>query len=124
MYNKILSNGFNRSFNETSMYGKGVYFARDASYCLDGNYSQVEYENDYKEYQYLLYSRVIIGDICNGSSNMTVSPYKNNAYVHYETMVDNVKDPTIFSVTTDGQALPVVLIQLEIGPLYNLMNID
>ena len=45
---------------------------------------------------------------------MKVSPYKNNKYVHYETMVNDKDKPSIFSITTDNQAVPVVLIQLEI----------
>ena len=120
MYNKILSNGFNRTFNETYAYGKGVYFARDASYCLDGKYSTIEYDYiNNTNCQYLLYSRVIVGEICVGSQYMKVPPYKDDKNVHYETMVNDVDNPSIFSITTDGQGLPVILIQLEIDESYD-----
>ena len=33
--NFVFANGFNRNFNVRSKFGKGVYFARDASYSID-----------------------------------------------------------------------------------------
>ena len=57
---KIMQNGFNRDFNKTHVYGKGVYFAKNANYSH--NYCKVNINNQY----YMLVCRVIVGDYCIG----------------------------------------------------------
>ena len=53
-----LPQGFNRAFQKVSAYGKGVYFARDASYSCSERYSPP----DGKGIQRMFVSRVTVGD--------------------------------------------------------------
>ena len=62
---------------------------------------------------YLLYCRVICGDYCLGTQNMIIPDYKKNKNIHYETMVDNTYNPTIFVTTSDNQAYPLALIKIK-----------
>jgi hypothetical protein len=61
---KILQQGFNRSFcgKNATAYGKGVYFARDASYSAYPIYAVP----DRKGQQYMLACRVVVGEYCRG----------------------------------------------------------
>lgn len=61
---KILQQGFNRSFcgKNATVYGKGVYFARDASYSAHPTYSVP----DSKGRQYMVACRVVVGEYCRG----------------------------------------------------------
>lgn len=62
--NKILQQGFNRSFcgKNATAYGKGVYFARDASYSSHPIYAVP----DHKGHQYMMACRVVVGEYCRG----------------------------------------------------------
>jgi len=61
---KIIQQGFNRSFcgKNATMYGKGVYFARDASYSSHDTYSPP----DAKGNKYILACNVVVGEYCQG----------------------------------------------------------
>ena len=61
---KILEQGMNRSFSgkNATVYGKGVYFARDASYSAYPTYAVP----DNKGNQYMLACRVVVGEYCLG----------------------------------------------------------
>jgi len=61
---KILQQGFNRSFcgKNATVYGKGVYFARDASYSAYPTYAVP----DNKGNQYMMACRVVVGEYCLG----------------------------------------------------------
>lgn len=64
--NKILQQGFNRSFcgKNATAYGKGVYFARDASFSAHRQYAVP----DKKGVQYMMACRVVVGEYCQGKS--------------------------------------------------------
>merc|ERR1712146_866708 len=59
---KITEMGFNRSFCglNATMYGKGVYFARDASYSSSTQYSRPSADGT----QHMFLVRVIVGEYC------------------------------------------------------------
>ena len=61
---KILQQGFNRSFcgKNATMYGKGVYFARDAKYSSARLYSVPDWQGR----QYIMACRVVVGEFCRG----------------------------------------------------------
>jgi poly [ADP-ribose] polymerase 10/14/15 len=61
---KILQQGFNRSFcgENATMYGKGVYVARDAAYSSNKTYAVP----DGKGNQYIMVCRVVVGEFCRG----------------------------------------------------------
>ena len=104
---KIIDNGFNRDFNKTHKYGKGVYFAKHASkangYC----------SNHTDGYRYMLVCRVFVGDYTIGTANMTTPPLKNNGKSHYDSLVNRLNDPTIFVISKVYHAIPEYIIKFK-----------
>ena len=95
-----------------AMYGYGVYFARDASYSV--NYAKGKGEgNDGALYMYL--ARVLVGQYCQGNSDMKVPPPKDPSRpeILYESVVDNTGNPSIFVVSSDPQCYPEYLIKFQ-----------
>lgn len=106
---KILQQGFNRSFcgKNATMYGKGVYFARDASYSACTVYAQP----DRSGLQYVLACRVIVGEYCRGKKD-ALTPDIRDAKSHslFDSTVDNTAAPSLFVTYHDAQAYPEYLI--------------
>ena len=86
-------------------FGKGVYFARDALMSV-GYASPMP---DRKRYMY--YTRVAVGQYAVGNSSMLVPPVKGvNSNDSYDSVVNNVANPTIFVLFYDNQYYPEYLI--------------
>ena len=100
-----MQQGFNRSFcgKHNTLYGKGVYFARDASYSTYPLYCTP----DAKDIQTVFLVRVVVGEYCKGIKH-AVTPAMRNALKNqlYDSTVDNVNDPSIFVTYHDAQAYP------------------
>jgi poly [ADP-ribose] polymerase 10/14/15 len=109
---KVAQQGFNRSFcgRNATMYGKGVYFARDASYSSSKAYSAP----DPNGIQRMFLCRVIVG-LCSKGVKDAVCPDVRDAAQHllFDTTVDNVKDPSIFVTYHDAQAYPEYLVHFK-----------
>jgi hypothetical protein len=109
---KILQQGFNRSFagRNATLYGKGVYFARDASYSTYPRYSQ----RDANDVQSIFLARVVVGEYCLGVQD-AITPDVRDAATSalYDSTVDNVRDPSIFVTYNDGQAYPEYLVKFK-----------
>ncbi|XP_054985336.1 protein mono-ADP-ribosyltransferase PARP14 isoform X2 [Sorex araneus] len=103
-------NGFNCSHAEknAALYGKGTYFAVNASYSADDTYSKP----DAKGKKYMYYVRVLTGIYTSGNSSLIVPPPKDpqNPADRYDTVTDNVQNPNLFVVFYDYQAYPEYLI--------------
>jgi poly [ADP-ribose] polymerase 10/14/15 len=109
---KILQQGFNRSFcgRNATMYGKGVYFARDASYSAHRNYSLPDASGT----QRMFLCRVAVGDYCRGVKDALTPAIKDAAkHTLYDTTVDNEKDPSIFVTYHDASAYPEYLVMFK-----------
>lgn len=111
---KIMQQGFNRSFcgKNATVYGKGVYFARDASYSAWPTYSVP----DKKGHQYMMACRVIVGEYCPGVHN-GLTPDIRDPVTHtlYDSTVglltaDTLSNPSIYVTYHDAQAYPEVRI--------------
>ena len=91
-----------------TVYGKGVYFARDAEYSARDTYSPC----DRKGYKYIYLARVLTGEFTRGAGGMLVPPPKDpqNSHITYDSVVDNVASPCIFVVFQDAQNCPDYLI--------------
>jgi len=89
-------------------YGRGVYFARDASYS-------VEYAGGGGGARYMYLARVLVGQYCAGNSSMIVPPPKNpyRPEILYESVVDNTGNPAIYVVFYDTQCYPEYLITFQ-----------
>ena len=109
---KILQQGFNRSFcgKHANFFGKGVYFARDASYSTYPLYC----EPDAKGSQTVFLVRVVTGEFCKGVKNALTPDLRNAAKNQlYDSTVDNVRDPSIFVTYHDAQAYPEYMIKFS-----------
>ena len=102
---KILQQGFNRSFcgKHNTLYGKGVYFARDASYSTYPLYCTP----DANDIQTVFLVRVVVGEYCKGYKHAVTPDVRNAAKNQlYDSTVDNPRDPSIFVTYHDAQAYP------------------
>ena len=109
---KILQQGFNRSFagRNATAYGKGVYFARDASYSTYPVYSP----RDTHGVQSIFLARVVVGEYCRGEKDALTPDVRDAATsTLYDSTVDNVRDPSIFVTYNDAQAYPEYLVKFK-----------
>eukprot|EP01083_Nonionella_stella_P102667 292219_1 len=97
----ILKNGFDRSFNSKSKFGKGTYFAKHASYSVGKGYCG----RDAHGVSYIVLCKVIVGDYTIGTSDMEVIAKKQDGS-EYDSLVNTVDDPTVFVVWRDYHAVP------------------
>ena len=90
-----------------TVYGQGVYFARDSSYS--NRYASP----DGNGYRHMYLTRVLTGEYTVGNNSMVVPPPKNaqiNQHVLFDSTVDDVSNPSIFVVYTDAQNYPAYVI--------------
>ena len=82
-----------------------MYFARDASYSMD-------FTGGSRRVMYL--ARVLVGRYCEGNSRMKKPPPINSEQpeILFDSMVDNINDPSIFVVYHDNQSYPEYLITI------------
>ncbi|XP_051874688.1 protein mono-ADP-ribosyltransferase PARP14-like isoform X2 [Pristis pectinata] len=111
---KVNKTGFNRSFcgRNATAYGKGTYFALNASYSCDNRYSSPD--ND--ECKFIYQARVITGNKCTGCQNM-LEPTPVNAHGDptdlCDCAVNDLNNPSIFVVFCDDGAYPEYLITFK-----------
>jgi hypothetical protein len=108
---KISQQGFNRSFAGSAnahVFGKGVYFARDASYSISPQYARPDADG----VQRMFLVRVIVGEYCQGRSHMTVPDVRHGEML-YDTSVDDVSNPRIFVTYHDSSSYPEYLIRFS-----------
>lgn len=95
-----------------TVYGKGVYFARDASYSVTSNFCPP----DANGLSYIYYGQVLTGEYILGNKTMIMPPSKdpNNPVIHYDSTVDNQNNPTKFAIYYDNQAYPQYLVTFQL----------
>jgi len=103
---KICVQGFLRDFSTTTLHGRGIYFAKDCEYSIQTRYAQP----DKNKIQQVLLCRVLLGQSCQGISSYKMPPSKPNSDIHYESMIDNIYNPSIFVISKDYQAYPEFII--------------
>jgi hypothetical protein len=110
----ILANGFLRDFNTRGAHGKGVYFARQATYSLSPTYSKIDPNTGE---HYLLLCRVLMGEACVGSSGMERPTQKPNSSAMHESMVDRLpveqSQIVVLSAGSDKQAYPEFVLKFQ-----------
>ncbi|XP_007563681.1 poly [ADP-ribose] polymerase 14-like [Poecilia formosa] len=106
--NSIKTKGFNRSFSgrNATAFGQGTYFAVNASYSV--SYSNPAADGT----QTMFVARVLTGVFTLGRSDMRMPPPRNSQQPHdrYDSLVDNMNNPSMFVVFHDNQAYPDYLI--------------
>ncbi|XP_048390244.2 protein mono-ADP-ribosyltransferase PARP14 isoform X2 [Stegostoma tigrinum] len=111
---KVNKTGFNRSFcgRNATHFGKGTYFALNASYSCDDKYSAP----DVDECKYIYQARVVTGKLCKGEQNMLepapVNPQIDSADL-CDCAVNDLKKPSIFVIFCDDGAYPEYLITFK-----------
>jgi len=103
---KIIEMGFNRSFagKNAVRYGKGVYFARDASYS--DNYAA----QDSQGIRRMFLCRVVVGQWCLGYNERLV-PDVRTGQTLYDSTVNSMDDPIMWVTYNDAQAYPEYLVK-------------
>lgn len=96
---------FDRSYTKIHVYGKGVYFAREASYSANARYSP----KDKVGYQRMYLARVAVGTSTVGSESFTAPPEKSRGQV-FDSTVDRLDNPNVFVVYRDHAAYPEYII--------------
>ena len=91
--------------------GRGVYFARDASYSAQSTYSPPDANGE----KYIYLARVLVGEFAMGNSSMIVPPPKdpNNPTILFDSVVDSTSNPYMYVVFFDSQTYPEYLIVLK-----------
>ncbi|KAI4901593.1 hypothetical protein NFI96_007422 [Prochilodus magdalenae] len=113
---KINSTGFNRSFcgRNAVVHGDGTYFAKDAWYSCQDQYSNP----DDKGLKYIYRARVMTGSPCKSRRGMKepdpLDPNNPQAGL-YDCAVDNLQNPSIYVVFCDAGAYPDYLIIFKIA---------
>ena len=110
----IVQQGFNRAFtggtSGLAMHGKGVYFARDASYSTSMTYSKP----DANGVQHIFACRVVVGEYCKGKRDALVPDVRNPVTNElYDSTVDDVDNPSIFVTYHDAQPYAEYLIKFR-----------
>ena len=107
---------YSETFSSGTRFGKGMYFARDASYSARYAVSSsipphMGIGIGTGQCQMYL-ARVLTGEFVKGDNSMLVPPPKdpNNSNVLFDSVVDDVQNPSIFVVFYDAQAYPEYLI--------------
>ena len=90
------------------MLGTGTYFAVNANYSFRNTYSPPDKDG----YKYIYISLVLTGEYTKGDKDMKKPPPKNpsNEAIVYDSLVDNVHNPTMFVAVRDFQAYPQYLV--------------
>ncbi|OCT63245.1 hypothetical protein XELAEV_18044343mg [Xenopus laevis] len=108
--NNVNNNGFNRSYagKNASIIGNGTYFAVDANYSADDTYSKP----DTSGHKHMYLARVLTGTFTTGQKDMIAPPPKNQANPTdlYDSVTDNLNQPSMFVIFNDIQAYPEYLI--------------
>ncbi len=112
---KIMQQGFNRAFtgltSGRAAFGKGVYFARCASYSSSPEYSRPD-ENGI---QHMFMCRVVVGEYCLGERNALTPSVRDVASNQlYDSTVDQLSHPSIFVTYHDSQAYPEYLVRFKL----------
>ena len=87
-----------------TVYGKGAYFARDASYSHNYTASRGK--------RYMFLADVLVGDYTKGDNTMQRPPKKPGLKQHelFDSTVDDVNNPTIFVIYAMEKCYPSYLI--------------
>lgn len=105
----INNDGFNRSYagENDALYGNGTYFAVNASYSADDEFSKPDGEG--RKLMYLC--RVLTGHFTKGELGMKEPPFKDGSVIRrYDSTTNDPSNPTEFVVFRDCQAYPEYLI--------------
>ncbi|XP_067951553.1 protein mono-ADP-ribosyltransferase PARP15-like [Watersipora subatra] len=112
---KITSKFFDRSFagDHGAMYGFGCYFSTTSQYSH--KYSSRNSRSG--STLCMIRARVLTGEYCSGACDYKSPPYKPSSIIEqYDSVVDEVSNPTIFVIFQDASAYPEYVISYKVIP--------
>ena len=114
--------GFNVGYSQRAAWGGGTYFARDATYTIEGGFGMRCKSAD-KRYKKILLCLVECGLPCVGeqhmeANNLPVFHDQDLPGLRYTTYVDSAANPEMFATPKDHFAYPAYIISFPstIGP--------
>jgi poly [ADP-ribose] polymerase 10/14/15 len=104
--------GFLREYNRTSVWGKGTYFAKDASYSVADKYSKPNAQGE----KFMFLARALIGEPCIGGGGMMQPTTKPGSAELHDSMVNRIQDPSIMvlSAGSDEHAYAEFLVKFKL----------
>ncbi|XP_018093240.2 protein mono-ADP-ribosyltransferase PARP15 [Xenopus laevis] len=109
---QIIQYGFNRSYSGRNglAYGRGTYFALNASYSCCDTYSARDKDGN----KHVILAAVITGTWRKGKRNyIDAPPTKEDPETRCDCVVDNVNNPTVFVIFCDDGAYPKYIITFK-----------
>ena len=88
----------------TAAYGRGVFFARDASYSASDKYSP----RDNSNHKFMFLVKVLTGELARYDDIQP--PSASSGKTHFSCGVDDINNPLMFVIYSDTQAYPEYLI--------------
>ena len=107
--NTIAAQGFLRDHNVTSAFGKGSYFAVNASYSVPGYCPPTDGVHT------VFLARILVGEPCLGGANKEMPDKKlGGGGTLHESMVDNLSKPSIYILGSgsDDHAYPELVLRV------------
>ncbi|XP_029442229.1 protein mono-ADP-ribosyltransferase PARP15-like [Rhinatrema bivittatum] len=100
----ICEHGFNRSLNQRSVHGRGVYFAVNAEISTGPNYSKPNSDG----LRVIIQARVLTGKYTHGQAGLKAAPLRSASSGRdlFDSVVDKVESPSTFVIFHDSQAYP------------------
>ncbi|KAJ8269266.1 hypothetical protein COCON_G00118730 [Conger conger] len=111
----ICTSNFDLKFvgSNGSVYGKGIYFARNASYALKFCVGQGKC-NGITPSKTIILARVLVGEFTQGDKDLGEAPSKDRTNTSfYDSCVDRFSNPNIFVVFDRNQVYPEYLIDFD-----------
>ncbi|XP_051555002.1 protein mono-ADP-ribosyltransferase PARP14-like isoform X2 [Myxocyprinus asiaticus] len=107
----IINSNFNRNFagQNATLFGVGTYFAVNASYSANPVYAVPATDGA----QLMFVARVLTGYYDQGQKDMRTPPIRLLPNHPFDSVVDNMQNPTMFVVFHDCQAYPDYLITFK-----------
>jgi hypothetical protein len=100
-------NGFKVTLSKTSLWGIGIYLARDAQYPDDHGFFGEPRPDGTKD---LLLCLTTVGMSTVGDEAYAIPPYRPHSHHRYNSFVDSLSNPEIFVVSAQPAVLPAYVI--------------
>ncbi|KAA0720848.1 Poly [ADP-ribose] polymerase 12 [Triplophysa tibetana] len=108
----VCRQNFDIEMSDTSAYGKGIYFTKEAHSC--------HRNTDQCGVRMMFVCRVLLGHYTTGTFHYRSPPPKNSTGGHYHSCVDNLRDPSVFVLFDRSQIYPEFLITYEQNEMYEM----
>ncbi|KAI7792032.1 hypothetical protein IRJ41_020261, partial [Triplophysa rosa] len=108
----VCCQNFDIGMSDTSEYGKGIYFSKEAQSCHKNT--------DECGVRMMFVCRVLLGHYTRGAFHYCRPPPKNATGDHYHSCVDNLRDPSVFVLFDRSQIYPEFLITYEQNKTFEM----